>query len=148
MNTIPRFFYLTITITSALTVLIAEAAFSSDFQIVLDSNFETPACYMQTEDGRTFDLSSFCGKSETYMRNTAAKSIYVSQLLKTKQCSMCTLSGANLSATNLIGANLIKADLSGANLSNANLLGANLLGANLSNANLSGAIMPDGSIHK
>jgi tetratricopeptide (TPR) repeat protein len=69
---------------------------------------------------------------------------HVSQLLATKQCSQCDLSGtglvmANLSGANLSGANLSGANLSQANLSQANLSGASLNGANLSGANLSGA---------
>ncbi len=147
MKTIQRFFHLIITITTALTPLIAEAAFSSESPVVLDSNSGTPVCYMQTADGVLFDLSKMCGMSDSYRRNPAAFAT-ISSLLETKQCSMCNLQGANLSATNLSGANLNNADLSGANLSKANLLGANLLGANLTNANLRGAIMPDGSIHK
>ncbi len=132
MKTIQRFFHLIITITTALTPLIAEAAFSSESPVVLDSNSGTPVCYMQTADGVLFDLSKMCGMSDSYRRNPAAFAT-ISSLLETKQCSMC---------------NLNNADLSGANLSKANLLGANLLGANLTNANLRGAIMPDGSIHK
>jgi len=71
------------------------------------------------------------------------------QLLATKECQNCqlsgvglvltNLSGVNLSGANLSGANLSRANLSGANLSNANLNGASLFGANLSGANLSGA---------
>jgi hypothetical protein len=132
VKTIQRFFHLIITITTALTPLIAEAAFSSESPVVLDSNSGTPVCYMQTADGVLFDLSKMCGMSDSYRRNPAAFAT-ISSLLETKQCSMC---------------NLNNADLSGANLSKANLLGANLLGANLTNANLRGAIMPDGSIHK
>jgi uncharacterized protein YjbI with pentapeptide repeats len=147
-NTIPRLFHLTIILSTALILGISESAFSSKYPVVLESNIETPVCYIRTEDDRTFDLSSLCGRSDTYMRNTAANSRYVSKLVKTKQCPMCNLSDTNLSNVNLIGADLMNANLSNANLSNANLLGANLLGANLSNTNLSGAIMPDGSIHK
>lgn len=71
------------------------------------------------------------------------------QLLATKECVSCelsgvglvltNLSGANLSGANLSGANLSRANLSGADLSNANLNGASLFGANLSGAKLSGA---------
>jgi uncharacterized protein YjbI with pentapeptide repeats len=66
------------------------------------------------------------------------------QLLTTRQCSRCDLSGsglvfANLSGATLDGANLSTANLNRANLSNANLRGANLAGAVLFNANLSGA---------
>ncbi len=76
------------------------------------------------------------------------------QLLATKQCPACDLSGtglvllnlsgaqlsgANLSQANLSQANLSGADLSGTNLSGASLNGANLSGANLSGANLTGA---------
>jgi uncharacterized protein YjbI with pentapeptide repeats len=75
----------------------------------------------------------------------------LSQLLATKRCPGCDLSGAGLVMANLSGANLAHANLAGANLSQANLSGANLVGANLSGAslnranlsgaNLSGAIL-------
>lgn len=61
------------------------------------------------------------------------------QLLATKQCQSCDLSGAGLVLTNLSGANLSGANLSGANLSRANLSGADLTGANLVGASLFGA---------
>ncbi len=61
------------------------------------------------------------------------------QLLATKQCQNCDLSGAGLVLANLSGANLSGANLSGANLSRANLSGADLRGANLSGASLFGA---------
>lgn len=80
------------------------------------------------------------------------------QLLATKQCQKCELSGAglvlaNLAGSNLAGANLNRAnlsradlsgaDLSGADLRNASLYGANLSGANLRGANLTGADLRD-----
>ena len=61
------------------------------------------------------------------------------QLLATKQCQNCDLSGAGLVLANLSGANLTGANLSGANLSRANLSGADLTGANLVGASLFGA---------
>lgn len=79
---------------------------------------------------------------------------HVQQLLSTKKCPGCDLTGAglvlaklpgaDLSQANLTGANLSQANLTGANLSGANLVGVslsgtNLLGANLRNANLVGA---------
>lgn len=74
---------------------------------------------------------------------------HLSQLLSTKQCPNCDLSGSGLVMSNLAGADLKGADLSNANLSQANLTnadlsganlrGASLYGANLTNANLSGA---------
>jgi uncharacterized protein YjbI with pentapeptide repeats len=74
---------------------------------------------------------------------------HLQQLLSTKQCSFCdlsgaglvqsNLSGARLSGANLVGANLSQANLSGADLSGANLSGASLFGANLMGANLNGA---------
>jgi uncharacterized protein YjbI with pentapeptide repeats len=73
----------------------------------------------------------------------------VQQLLSTKKCAGCDLTGAglvlaklpgaDLSNANLAGANLSQADLTGANLSGANLVGVSLAGANLTGANLSGA---------
>jgi uncharacterized protein YjbI with pentapeptide repeats len=79
---------------------------------------------------------------------------HIQQLLSTKKCPGCDLTGAglvlaklpgaDLSQANLAGANLSQANLTGANLSGANLVGVsfsgtNLLGANLRNANLVGA---------
>jgi len=71
------------------------------------------------------------------------------QLLSTKQCPQCELSGiglfsadlsgVNLSGANLVGANLSRANLNGANLSGANLSGATLYGAQLAGADLRGA---------
>jgi uncharacterized protein YjbI with pentapeptide repeats len=68
----------------------------------------------------------------------------LAQLLSTKKCPMCDLSGSGLVFADLTGANLAGANLAGANLSQANLSGANLTGANLSgtsfnSANLTGA---------
>ena len=76
---------------------------------------------------------------------------HLRQLLATKDCSSCDLSGAGLVTANLVGAklnqanlvnaNLSQANLSGADLSGANLTGASLYGANLSGANLTGAML-------
>ncbi len=64
---------------------------------------------------------------------------HLSQLLSTKQCQLCDLTGSGLVMANLSGASLIGANLAGANLSQANLAGADLRGANLSGASLYGA---------
>ncbi|MGB3533693.1 MAG: pentapeptide repeat-containing protein [Microcoleaceae cyanobacterium] len=69
---------------------------------------------------------------------------HTQQLLSTKQCPKCELSGAglvlaDLAGANLTGANLTRANLSRANLSGANLSGANLAGTSLHGANLTGA---------
>lgn len=79
----------------------------------------------------------------------AANQEHIRQLLATKQCQNCDLSGAglvladlsggNLSGANLAGANLSRANLSGADLRGANLSGAGLFGVNLSEAKLGGA---------
>jgi tetratricopeptide (TPR) repeat protein len=61
------------------------------------------------------------------------------QLLATKQCPGCDLTGAGLVLAQLSGADLSQANLAGANLSQANLAGANLSGANLSGVTLAGA---------
>jgi uncharacterized protein YjbI with pentapeptide repeats len=61
------------------------------------------------------------------------------QLLSTKQCPGCNLSGAGLTFAQLMGANLSQANLAAANLSQSNLTGVNLSGANLSGTSLSGA---------
>jgi uncharacterized protein YjbI with pentapeptide repeats len=84
-------------------------------------------------------LSSFCGQAAQ-----AANADHVRQLLATKVCEGCDLSGAGLVMADLSGANLRGANLTGANLSRANLSGANLEGTNLSatslfGVNLSGA---------
>ncbi|MCA1993528.1 MAG: pentapeptide repeat-containing protein [Coleofasciculus sp. S288] len=64
---------------------------------------------------------------------------HTQQLLSTRQCPQCNLTGAGLILANLEGANLSGADLSRANLSRANLTGADLSGANLTGASLNGA---------
>ena len=69
----------------------------------------------------------------------AANSQDVRELLATKQCQNCDLSGAGLVMSDLSGADLRGANLSGANLSRANLSGADLRDANLSGAGLFGA---------
>ncbi len=66
------------------------------------------------------------------------------QLLSTKKCQRCDLTGAGLVFANLANVDLRGSDLSGANLSranltNANLSGAKLVGTSLNGANLSGA---------
>jgi uncharacterized protein YjbI with pentapeptide repeats len=68
----------------------------------------------------------------------AANYEHVRQLLATKQCQNCDLSGAGLVMADLSGADLSGANLAGANLSRANLIGADLRGANLSSAGLFG----------
>lgn len=69
----------------------------------------------------------------------AANPEHLRQLLATKQCQNCELTGAGLVMADLAGADLSGANLTGANLSRANLTGANLTGANLSSAGLFGA---------
>lgn len=71
---------------------------------------------------------------------------HTQQLLSTRQCQGCELSGvglvlANLAGANLAGANLSRANLAGANLMGANLAGVSLYGANLTGANLTGALL-------
>ncbi|WP_413200842.1 pentapeptide repeat-containing protein [Nostoc piscinale] len=69
----------------------------------------------------------------------AANPEHLTQLLATKQCQNCDLTGAGLVLADLSGANLSGANLTGANLSRANLVGADLRGANLAGAGLFGA---------
>ena len=64
---------------------------------------------------------------------------HLQQLLSTKNCSQCDLTGAGLVMNDLAGAKLQQANLVGANLSQANLAGADLRGANLSGASLNSA---------
>jgi uncharacterized protein YjbI with pentapeptide repeats len=80
---------------------------------------------------------------------TAENLEHTRQVLSTKQCQQCELSGvglvmadlsgAQLSGTDLTRANLSRANLTGADLRGAKLSGASLYGANLSGANLTGA---------
>ncbi|MFM6437017.1 MAG: pentapeptide repeat-containing protein, partial [Microcystis panniformis] len=63
---------------------------------------------------------------------------HLQQLLSTRQCPQCDLSGSGLVQSNLVGAKLNGANLVGANLSQANLSGADLSGANLTSASLFG----------
>jgi len=72
---------------------------------------------------------------------------HVEQLLTTRECYRCDLSGANLFQEHLIGADLREANLEGANLTQANLEGADLTGANLQGANLTGAHLTDASLN-
>jgi uncharacterized protein YjbI with pentapeptide repeats len=69
----------------------------------------------------------------------AADNSQLQQLLSTKKCSECDLTGAGLVMNDLTGAKLERANLVGANLSQANLTGADLRGANLAGASLNGA---------
>jgi uncharacterized protein YjbI with pentapeptide repeats len=64
---------------------------------------------------------------------------HTKQLLSTKNCEKCDLSGAGLVMSEFPGANLSQANLVGANLSRTNLMGADLRGANLAGASLFGA---------
>ncbi len=69
---------------------------------------------------------------------------HVQQLMSSRECQTCQLSGASFVHTDLSDVNLVDADLSRANLNrvdlrNADLRGANLVGAVLFNANLAGA---------
>ncbi|MBF2065460.1 MAG: pentapeptide repeat-containing protein [Calothrix sp. C42_A2020_038] len=69
----------------------------------------------------------------------AANPEHIRQLLATKKCQNCDLSGAGLVMADLSGADLSGANLALANLSRANLTGADLRGANLTSASLFGA---------
>ncbi len=64
---------------------------------------------------------------------------HTKQLLSTKNCEKCDLSGVGLVMNDLSGAKLNQANLVGANLSRTNLMGADLRGANLAGASLFGA---------
>ena len=78
----------------------------------------------------------------------AGNSEHTRQLLATKQCESCDLSGEGLVMANLSGANLRGANLSGSNLGRANLSGADLSGANLSGASLYGANLSGAKLGK
>jgi uncharacterized protein YjbI with pentapeptide repeats len=64
---------------------------------------------------------------------------HLRQLLSTKSCEQCDLTGSGLVMNDLSGAKLNRANLVGANLGQANLSGADLRGANLAGASLNGA---------
>lgn len=64
---------------------------------------------------------------------------HLNQLLSTKKCDLCDLTGSGLVMADLANASLKGADLRQANLSQANLQGADLSGANLTGASLHGA---------
>jgi uncharacterized protein YjbI with pentapeptide repeats len=61
------------------------------------------------------------------------------QLLDTKTCVRCDLTGVDLSGADLTGANLEGASLEGTDLRGANLKGAYLVGTDFNNANLTNA---------
>ena len=117
-------------------IRVAEA---TTYSVTPTSETNNWICYMQTADGRVVNLTSLCTQKNLNQ---------LRQLLTTKQCHKCDLSGVNLSETDLHDANLSGANLTGANLKGANLLGANLAGSLLKSADLSGATMPDGTINK
>ncbi len=71
----------------------------------------------------------------------AANPSHIEQLMNTRACVGCNLSGADLSQTHLIGVDLRDANLEGANLTEANLEGADLTGADLEGANLTAAFL-------
>jgi len=83
-----------------------------------------------------FDRGSFKEYLKTnYLKS---KSECVKQLIETRECEWCDLSGADLSGhdlsdINLRNAILFCANLSGSRLSNANLQNCDLIGANLTN---------------
>jgi tetratricopeptide (TPR) repeat protein len=70
----------------------------------------------------------------------AANSEHVRQLLATKQCQNCDLSGASLFGVNLSEAKFNGANLTGADLRNSFLANAELTGAYLNGANFQGAV--------
>ena len=70
---------------------------------------------------------------------TAENSTHLRQLLSTKSCNECDLTGVGLVMSDLAGAKLAGANLVGANLSQTNLTGADLRGANLTGASLHSA---------
>jgi uncharacterized protein YjbI with pentapeptide repeats len=78
-------------------------------------------------------LTSFAGTAK------AEDIAHLRQLLSTKNCPQCDLTGAGLVMNDLSGAKLNQANLIGANLSRTNLTGADLRGANLTGASLYGA---------
>lgn len=63
----------------------------------------------------------------------------ITELLNTKSCPECDLSGVDLSGADLVGSDLTGANLRGANLNGTQLAAASLGGANLQGADLTGA---------
>lgn len=78
-------------------------------------------------------LAAFAG---VYAALYASRQDQVSQLLETRECRGCDLSGANLEQLNLEGVNLEEANLERASFRGAKLKDANLQRANLRRANL------------
>lgn len=76
----------------------------------------------------------------------ATSSELVNQLLETKECVRCDLSGVDLSDADLNDANLEGANLQGANLSGVNLDDAYLVGANLSQTILTEADLEEAKL--
>lgn len=82
---------------------------------------------------------------DTHLKNLRSpevnidQSTAVQQLLETKNCVRCDLSGVDLTDADLENANLEGANLTNANLTNANLDRAYLLGASLQNATFNNA---------
>lgn len=86
-----------------------------------------------------FGLASFLTIGTLVLPANAENQAHLRQLLATKSCAGCDLSGAGLVMADLVGADLSGANLAGANLSRANLMGADLRGANLTGTSLHGA---------
>ncbi|MGK7946622.1 MAG: pentapeptide repeat-containing protein [Microcystaceae cyanobacterium] len=76
----------------------------------------------------------------------AANPNHVQQLLETRECQGCDLSGADLQGEHLIGVDLRDANLEGAKLDYTNLEGADLTGANLKSANLTGSMLTNATL--
>ncbi|BAZ05433.1 pentapeptide repeat-containing protein [Calothrix sp. NIES-3974] len=85
-----------------------------------------------------FSVATLLTLSTVNLPANAENPEHLRQLLSTKNCPNCNLSGAGLVMADLSGANLSGANLAGANLSRANLMGADLRGANLTGASLHG----------
>jgi uncharacterized protein YjbI with pentapeptide repeats len=77
---------------------------------------------------------------------SAENTSHLQQLLSTKNCIQCDLTGAGLVMNDLAGAKLERANLVGANLSRTNLAGADLRGAKLTGASLYGANLMDADL--
>ncbi|WP_286019538.1 pentapeptide repeat-containing protein [Candidatus Venteria ishoeyi] len=113
----------------------------------------------------SFVLSPLCFAESTVAPETAPMQIKQAakpaqdknanrqQLLQSKACQECDLSGMDLSGLDLTAANLNSAilknvNLKGANLEGADLSGANLEGADLSAAKLKGAVLFNTILYK
>jgi hypothetical protein len=96
-------------------------------------------CALETMNRKLAAIATVLTAFGIHLPARAENLEHTRQVLSTRQCQQCDLSGAGLVFANLVGADLSKTNFDGANLSRANLRGANLAGASLRGAALYGA---------